>query len=241
MLKDNLGGEAFTNGLFFYGLNFQVTGFKTKGQLHFTNKKQQKLRKRFINIPVISGIAIAWPLSFLYYYFINNPTFLLSEFEISLRMILILSFLVGYFYVFNRSAREYHGAEHMVANTFFDDKDVADISALKDYSTQSKHCGSTFMILFTIVSFLISLIIWLLPDSNLTVVIAAIIIPGITYEIHSADESLKFIKPIIKIALFIQDKLLVSPPTEDKLELASQTLVRLIKLEEDYLAGTKQN
>lgn len=232
MHKDDLGGEALKNGLFYYGLTHKVIGTKIKGQPHFKVKKMPKSRKCFTNTPILRGIMAVWLLSFAYYIFITNPKHMVFGIEIALRTLMFAGVAIGISYIFFRSVREYHGAEHIVANAFLNNEDLTDIELLRNYSTQSIRCGSAFVILFILISIVVSLIIMALPESKHIVGFAALLTVGITYEIHSLNETLWITKPLIRLSLSIQKHLLVAPPTDEKLLLASQTLLKLIELEE---------
>lgn len=126
---------------------------------------------------------------------------------------------------------QYHGAEHKAANTYWEGYDINDMTALRQSSSISRDCGTTFVALLIVVSVLVAGILSVLSIPFLPPILA-ILIPGIAYQIHAAPTDAWIIKPIVKAAKIIQ-RLFVSEPSDEKLILASQTLAKLLELEQN--------
>lgn len=217
MLKDYIGGEALRNGIIFFGLTNKVTGTLQQGKDVVLNiEKQKKSRQFFAKIPVIRGITIFYPFIFLYYCFVTYP---------AVRPVAIIAVTVMLLWQFKKSSREYHGEEHMAANAYMAGLDITNIDNIKQQSMLSRRCGSVFLILFVLLSFLM----W--PVTVIPAWITALLLPGITYEIHTAEKDTIIIRAIMKVALLFQ-RFVVASPSVEQLQLTSQTLSKLIECEE---------
>lgn len=224
MDKYDIGGSAHFNGVTFKGPTQIVTGLKTKDSINITPVPQSTVSVRTNDIPFIIGFRIGWPisLSFLFLYYLEPD-------NRQVALLIGLATLVLARFVLIRTW-QYHGAEHKTANAYWNGLDFTNINNLTSSSMICRECGTTFASLAIVLSLIVVVLSIILPYTFIPV-IGALLIPGFTYHIHSAETDSRFVKPIIKGALMIQ-RLFVSEPSEAQLNVASQTLKELLNLEQ---------
>lgn len=217
-----LGGEAFKDGIAYYGLNYNVKGsHQGKEIIHIiseTRRSQNPLSKK----PFIRGLVTAKGLSLLFLFSVIHPYTMIFS------LILILGiFLFGV-------SRENHGAEHMAVNSYLNDIDLTDIEQVKKSSIVCRRCGSAQLIIFMLFTIAVSFVIWKVTLPKIPfIALMAIVLPAITYEIHISKSDTVIIKLIYKFVLSIQ-RLVVQYPSDEIVKLASTTLIKLIETEKMY-------
>ncbi len=162
--------------------------------------------------------------------FIDNKvglnSFLFNGIDGSIRFLILIIYLVSISKIKDiQRVFQYHGAEHKVVNCFEAKKELT-VKNVQSFTTVHKRCGTTFVFLVFLISFLVYLFI---PKSfsfleKLMLRIALLpIIASLSYEFLRLGARYDFLKVLINPGLWIQ-KLTTREPTDDQVEVAIASL-----------------
>lgn len=156
-IKDRLQAKSFENGIKIYSNRYDncyaVATRTEKGEIEVEWKKEKDFIKYFVFIFFILVIICN-----IY----KNE--ILCIVELYLRDIvriyvvfLNIAFLVEAFRIgtSNRKLKKYHGAEHMVINSYYELKRVPDIKEVRNYSRFHKSCGTNASVKILVISWVL--------------------------------------------------------------------------------------
>ncbi|MBR1884518.1 MAG: DUF1385 domain-containing protein [Clostridia bacterium] len=128
-----------------------------------------------------------------------------------------------------KSTWEYHGAEHKVIFTNYENKELT-LENCRKSPRISDNCGSmlVFLILF---SYVFILTVFLLLKVQYMVSLSFIIAYSISYEMFLMDRNNKFLKPIFKLGYWFQEHVVTREPDDFKLSQAIDAFKILEKAE----------
>jgi uncharacterized protein YqhQ len=153
-----------------------------------------------------------------------------------------IGLIVGYIWLIGRSAEiqrvfQYHGAEHKTIHAY-ENGDPLDMASIQKYSPRHPRCGTSFIIIVAMVSFVVFLTLAPLPFGwQIAARILLIpVIAGISYEVLKAAAGQKWLSWASKPGIWIQS-ITTKEPSNDQVEVAVASL--LAALEPDDVAEVK--
>lgn len=249
----NVGGSSYTNGISFvstkYKVNFETFPDKTK---IFLRKNESEKTSAILNtiqkIPLIRGIVellsinkiliLLLLLDIYQYIFTTNfdsesKTYIISSYVTIAISLIILGILIWHIKtkIFKniKSTWQYHGAEHKVIYTNYEDKELT-LENCRMSPRISDNCGTMFVFLFFFIYFIIRII-----DSkfklNIWSSIRFIISESIAYELFLLDRNTPIIRFIFKLGYAFQKYVVTSEPTDFQLNQAIEAFKLLEEAE----------
>lgn len=140
--------------------------------------------------------------------------------------------ILGAIFIKISNIGKYHAAEHMVANTF-DKNGALTIANVRKSSRVHRSCGANFFVfLFSINILLINIF-----DNNAFNFFIAYII---AYELFIVRNKIAqiFFKPFYWLGSLLQYLLLTSPPKDEHLQIAIESMNELLRLSKDEKPST---
>lgn len=248
-----VGGSSYTNGISFvsrkYKVNFETTSDKTK---IFLRKNESEKTSSILNsihkIPFIRGIfallSINKTLILLLFLDIyqhivmansNNESkkYIISSYITLTISIIIFCIMIWYVAtkIFKniKSTWQYHGAEHKVIYTNYEDKELT-LGNCRKAPRISDSCGTMLVFLFFFIYFIIRIV-----DSkfklNIWSSIHFIISESIAYELFLLDRNTPIIRFIFKLGYAFQKYVVTSEPTDFQLNQAIEAFKLLEEAE----------
>ncbi len=148
--------------------------------------------------------------------------------------VLRIFMIVAYIWLIGRSddiqtVFQYHGAEHKTIHAY-ENGDPLDIESIQKYSPRHPRCGTSFIIIVAMVSFVVFLT--LAPFPFLIQIAARIVlipvIAGISYEILKASAGRKWLAFASKPGMWIQ-AITTKEPSEAQVEVAIASLLAALE------------
>ncbi len=243
-----LGGVAFFNQISFFSKNYRVTARKKGDNIIVTHSISKKSSDSNLNklyeIPFMRGAArvlsmiLRTKATVFLLLFIVGLEFLLDFFfvvpyldysyihvkpigMIYLPDVAMLVILILFLKVF---IGKYHGAEHMVFNTYSENKTLT-LDNVKKSSRVSQRCGSNLVIFILLFSFLFAMV---LPFE-----ISMLVSLSLGYEIFKSKRKTAkmFSQLFYKVGGLFQYLFFTSRPSTDQLEVALAAFNKLVELE----------
>lgn len=173
--------------------------------------------------------------------FINSP-FVSNIVEKAIRLAILIGYIGGVGLLPDiRRVFAYHGAEHKVINAYEDGAPL-EVDAVSRYSTQHPRCGTSFLLIIMVVSFIFFSILGR-PSLELRIVSRIVLVPviaAIAYELiklGGAHSRNPMVKMLLAPGLALQ-ALTTREPALDQVEVAIAALKRVLAAEEERnLAG----
>ncbi|MCG8481950.1 MAG: DUF1385 domain-containing protein [Clostridia bacterium] len=243
------GGRALYNGIAFTSKNNKAIGVIDENgesiikiQERIIHKKilPKKIDKAISKLPFIRGVYFLFENKYMRIIFVisimlsllsnsslvseNTHLIHLLIFFEAVFSIIILIILIKHFIKY-KHVIAFHGAEHKVANTLWDKRELT-LNEVRKSSRISEHCGSNLVIFWMVCQLL------LLPF-NFPEVLDILLGFSIAYELFKIKNGHK--KPIIslfyKIGAFLQEKIVTREPNDKQIELAILIVQSLQKVE----------
>lgn len=231
-------GRALCNGISFTSQNNVVTGYIDRYGEKNIKIKEKKASKKYLpskidhylsKTPFIRGVYFLIDNKYIRIVFIfsillsliNNSSWIHQNTKINqllflietLVTIIIIAVIIKHI-IYHKNVFSFHGAEHKVANTIWDNRALT-LREVKKSSRISEHCGSNLVVFWIVCQLL------LIPF-NLPEVINILAGFSIAYELFKINNGHK--KPIIsifyKLGGFMQEKILTREPSDEQLDLA---------------------
>jgi uncharacterized protein YqhQ len=156
--------------------------------------------------------------------------------------ILRIGLIVGYIWLIGRTKEiqrvfQYHGAEHKTIHAY-ENGDPLDMPSIQKYSPRHPRCGTSFIIIVAMVSFVVFLTLAPLPFGwQIAARILLIpVIAGISYEVLKAAAGQKWLSWASQPGIWIQS-ITTKEPSDDQVEVAVTAL--LAALEPSEVAQVK--
>jgi uncharacterized protein YqhQ len=148
-----------------------------------------------------------------------------------------IGLIVGYIWLIGRSAEiqrvfQYHGAEHKTIHAY-ENGDPLDMPSIQKYSPRHPRCGTSFIIIVAMVSFVVFLTLAPLPFGwQIAARILLIpVIAGISYEVLKAAAGQKWLSWASRPGIWIQS-ITTKEPSDDQVEVAVASLLAALDPEE---------
>jgi uncharacterized protein YqhQ len=145
-----------------------------------------------------------------------------------------IGLIVGYIWLIGRTAEiqrvfQYHGAEHKTIHAY-ENGDPLDMPSIQKYSPRHPRCGTSFIIIVAMVSFVVFLTLAPLPFGwQLAARILLIpVIAGISYEVLKAAAGQKWLSWASKPGIWIQS-ITTKEPSDDQVEVAVTALLAALE------------
>jgi uncharacterized protein YqhQ len=159
--------------------------------------------------------------------------------------ILRIGLIVGYIWLIGRTKEiqrvfQYHGAEHKTIHAY-ENGDPLDMPSIQKYSPRHPRCGTSFIIIVAMVSFVVFLTLAPLPFGwQIAARILLIpVIAGISYEVLRAAAGQRWLSWASKPGIWIQS-ITTKEPSDDQVEVAVASLLAALapsEVEEVKLRG----
>jgi len=143
--------------------------------------------------------------------------------------LLLFGFTFFRIYKNHGNTAQYHGAEHKVLNTYYNDKELS-LENCKVAPRISDACG-TMLVTFGIFTFLMLKLITTIFNIKILTTIFFTIVWAIAYELFCLDYSKPLINWLVKISYWLQKNIFTREPTDLQLSLAIETFQLLKKAE----------
>ena len=148
--------------------------------------------------------------------------------------ILRIALIVGYIWLIGRTKEiqrvfQYHGAEHKTIHAY-ENGDPLDMPSIQKYSPRHPRCGTSFIIIVAMVSFVVFLTLAPLPFGwQIAARILLIpVIAGISYEVLKAAAGQKWLSWASKPGIWIQS-ITTKEPSDDQVEVAVASLLAALE------------
>jgi uncharacterized protein YqhQ len=148
--------------------------------------------------------------------------------------ILRIALIVGYIWLIGRTKEiqrvfQYHGAEHKTIHAY-ENGDPLDMPSIQKYSPRHPRCGTSFIIIVAMVSFVVFLTLAPLPFGwQIAARILLIpVIAGISYEVLKAAAGQKWLSWASKPGIWIQS-ITTKEPFDDQVEVAVASLLAALE------------
>jgi uncharacterized protein YqhQ len=148
-----------------------------------------------------------------------------------------IGIIVGYIWLIGRTAEiqrvfQYHGAEHKTIHAY-ENGDPLDMSSIQKYSPRHPRCGTSFIIIVAMVSFVVFLTLAPLPFGwQIAARILLIpVIAGISYEVLKAAAGQKWLSWASQPGIWIQS-ITTKEPSDDQVEVAVASLLAALGRDE---------
>jgi uncharacterized protein YqhQ len=148
--------------------------------------------------------------------------------------ILRIGLIVGYIWLIGRTKEiqrvfQYHGAEHKTIHAY-ENGDPLDMSSIQKYSPRHPRCGTSFIIIVAMVSFVVFLTLAPLPFGwQIAARILLIpVIAGISYEVLKAAAGQRWLSWASKPGIWIQS-ITTKEPSDDQVEVAVASLLAALE------------
>jgi uncharacterized protein YqhQ len=224
-------------------------GFKALSRSAELAEEKKEDKKPTVMDSVISFATLAFSLVFSFGFFLYLPLKILSFFITQdsaflyniLAGVLRISFFLAYLIVISmwkdiRRIFEYHGAEHKVIFAYEADKELT-VDAAREYTTFHPRCGTSFILLVTIVCiFLFSIIDAIIihffgpyPNVITRSLVHIVLIPfvsGLSYEVlrfSDKHQNIPIMRLMIQPGLWLQH-ITTKEPSDEQLSIALKAL-----------------
>jgi uncharacterized protein YqhQ len=144
--------------------------------------------------------------------------------------VLRIALIVGYIWLVGRNKEiqrvfQYHGAEHKTIHAY-ENGDPLDIESIQKYSPRHPRCGTSFIIIVAMVSFVVFLFLAPLPFvwQILSRVLLIPVIAGLSYEVLRAAAGSKWLAWASQPGIWIQS-ITTKEPSDDQVEVAVASLL----------------
>ena len=158
--------------------------------------------------------------------------------------ILRIGLIVGYIWLIGRTKEiqrvfQYHGAEHKTIHAY-ENGDPLDMPSIQKYSPRHPRCGTSFIIIVAMVSFVVFLTLAPLPFGwQIAARILLIpVIAGISYEVLKAAAGQKWLSWASKPGIWIQS-ITTKEPSDDQVEVAVTALLAALEPSEVALVKAR--
>lgn len=148
--------------------------------------------------------------------------------------ILRIGLIVGYIWLIGRTKEiqrvfQYHGAEHKTIHAY-ENGDPLDMPSIQKYSPRHPRCGTSFIIIVAMVSFVVFLTLAPLPFGwQIAARILLIpVIAGISYEVLKAAAGQRWLSWASKPGIWIQS-ITTKEPSDDQVEVAVASLLAALE------------
>lgn len=119
---------------------------------------------------------------------------------------------------------QFHGAEHKAFNIYLVGGDLS-LKTVKEASRVSERCGTNLVVILLPLMIIQFLFVY---QSELLIYLISI---SIGYEIFNLSSKRQRLKPVFKLAGFIQKYIVTAEPTEEQIRVAIATLSKAIECE----------
>jgi uncharacterized protein YqhQ len=158
--------------------------------------------------------------------------------------ILRIGLIVGYIWLIGRTKEiqrvfQYHGAEHKTIHAY-ENGDPLDMPSIQKYSPRHPRCGTSFIIIVAMVSFVVFLTLAPLPFGwQIAARILLIpVIAGISYEVLKAAAGQKWLSWASQPGIWIQS-ITTKEPSDDQVEVAVTALLAALEPSEVALVKAR--
>ncbi|WP_041082903.1 DUF1385 domain-containing protein [Thermotoga profunda] len=229
---------AFLRGIIslYYSLYYGIYALDRSAEI----SSGQKMKRSETIFSLLLAVALAVGLFLVLPVFLTNLLKFLkdNEFMFSLVEGLIrLGLFLLYVYVISllkdvKRIFQYHGAEHMVIHAYEANEELT-VENVRKHSTIHPRCGTSFMMIFLIISIVVFSLLGSLISLGLTgkVISRIVLIPvviGFSYEfLRISARGSKFIKILASPGLILQ-KLTTATPNDSQIEVAIAALRKAI-------------
>lgn len=220
----------------YYSLYFGIKALNKSAEL----SSGQKFKKSELFWSTLLAVGLAVGLFVFLPMLITNLFYPLREHEILFAIVegsLRLAFFVLYVWIISffpdvKRLFQYHGAEHMAINAYEHGEEL-NVENLKKYSTIHPRCGTSFIMIFLILSIVILSIANPLASRSFTWrffsrILFLPVTAGFAYELlRVSAKNAKLLKILFYPGLFFQ-KITTSEPDDSQLEVAIAALKRVL-------------
>ncbi len=175
--------------------------------------------------------------------FISSP-FLSNVVEKVIRLGILIGYIGGVgLFPDVRRVFAYHGAEHKAVNAY-EDSAPLEVSVVSEYSTAHPRCGTSFLLIVILVSFLFFTLLGR-PPMEVRIASRILLIPvvaAVAYELIKLGGAHRN-NPLVKILLapgMALQSLTTREPTSDQVEVAIAALQRVLAAEQEHSLEEQQ-
>lgn len=168
--------------------------------------------------------------------FLSSPL-ISNVIEKAIRLVILVGYVGGIGMLPDvRRVFAYHGAEHKVINAYEDGAPL-EVSAVSRYSTSHPRCGTSFLLIIVVVSFIFFILLGQ-PSFEVRVASRIVLVPivaAVAYEIIKFGGA-HYGNPVVKMLLapgLALQKLTTREPTPDQLEVAIAALKRVLATDQE--------
>lgn len=242
-------GSSYNNGIRFsatkYSVNFESYSNSTKMFLRKNEEpKVSKVLDFIMRIPLLRGIvSMIRNSKMLFFFLLYSLLYEIvsktnSESKISLLLlsglgfcfaVLLICYIIKKVLKNVKSTWQYHGAEHKVIFTNYEDIELT-LENCRKAPRISEYCGTMLVALFLVIH-LITKIIFILFFANQWVALQFLITWIISYELFLLDRNIPILCWIFKIGYWAQEHLFTKEPSDDQLNQAIEAFKLLERAE----------
>lgn len=241
----NVGGSSYSNGIKFQSEKYTINFVSSKDTTEIFLSKKRKTTITILNfmrrIPLLRGLTLYledFNLLFIFMILfdimksrisINNMKSSSSAYTSIYNILILISIIIFIKITYElikilkklKSTWMYHGAEHKVIYTNYENKEI-NLENCRKASRVSDNCGTMFVVLFIFISIITKIVISTLNLN--TYITLQLLVPFIlAYELFLLKRTTPVINILFKLGYFLQEHIFTLEPTDIQLNQAIET------------------